>query len=135
MVVRRADHEPEGQRPLIRRLDQTVVAILTALALTFVGGYWLAQGGATGRIIEIDRAPRQTVHFQVDINDADWPELSQLPGVGETIARRIVESRDAGGRFADLEELRRVRGIGPKTLERIRPYLRPIPAAGNVAGP
>jgi DNA uptake protein ComE-like DNA-binding protein len=44
-----------------------------------------------------------------------------------------VESREAEGPFADLEELRRVRGIGPKTLERIRPYLRPIAAAENVA--
>jgi competence protein ComEA len=65
---------------------------------------------------------------------ADWPELSLLPGVGETLARRIVESRSKHGRFADLDDLRRVRGIGPKTLERIRPFLRPLPPAANVAG-
>jgi competence protein ComEA len=58
-----------------------------------------------------------------------------LPGVGESLARRIVESRGALGRFADLDELRRVRGIGPKTLERIKPFLRPLPETGNVAGP
>ncbi len=58
-----------------------------------------------------------------------------LPGVGETLAKRIVESRAAEGRFADVEELQRVRGIGPKTLERMKPYLRPLPETGNVAGP
>ena len=56
-----------------------------------------------------------------------------LPGVGETLARRIVESRSEAGPFTELEALRRVRGIGPKTLERIRPYLRPVPSAANVA--
>ena len=96
--------------------------------------YWLAQGGASGRLIEIDRAPRETARFTIDVNEAGWPEISQLPGIGETLARRIVDSRTTEGPFADLDELRRVRGIGPKTLDRIKPYLRPLPGAGNVAG-
>ncbi len=111
------------------------VATLTLVSLLSIAGYWIAQGGARGRMIELDRAPRQHASFQVDINEAQWPELSQLPGVGETIAHRIVESRARDGRFADLEELRRVRGIGPKTLERMKPYLRPLPETRNVAGP
>ncbi len=100
-----------------------------------IGGFWLVRQATGRRVIEIDRAPRGTAQFQIDINDADWPEFSVLPGVGETLARRIVESRATEGRFADIEELRRVRGIGPKTLERIKPYLRPLPETHNVAGP
>jgi competence protein ComEA len=121
-------------RPLLARMDQAAVAVLLMAALVSVGLYWLARGGASGRLIEIDRASPQAVQFQVDINQADWPELSVLPEIGETLARRIVESRDAEGPFADLDELQRVRGIGPKTLERIRPYLRSLPPAGDVAG-
>ena len=64
-----------------------------------------------------------------------WPELTQLPGIGETLARRIVESRRQAGPFADHEDIRRVRGIGPRTLERISPYLQSMPAAAAVAGP
>ncbi len=137
MSPRNANSDSEARRPgpLLRRMDQAVVAALTLSALVCVGMYWLAQGGASGRLIEIDRAPRQTVQFQLDINEADWPEFSVLPGIGEALAHRIVESRAARGPFADLDELRRVRGIGPKTLERIKPYLRPLPGAGNVAGP
>ena len=125
----------DSRAPLVRRMDQAAVAALVLLGLVSVGIYWLAQGGATGRLIEIDRAPRQAAQFRLDINEADWPEFSVLPGVGETLARRIVESRQIEGPFADIDGLRRVRGIGPKTLEGIRPYLRPVPAAGNVAGP
>ena len=72
--------------------------------------------------------------FQVDINAATWPELAQLPEVGETLARRIVEARDKGGRFADHQDLLRVNGIGPRTLERMTPFLLPMPGQEEVAG-
>jgi len=103
-------------------------------ALVSVVAYWVTQGGLSGRLIELDRAPRTSVAFEVDINAADWPELSTLPNIGETLAKRIVESRKAEGPFADVDDLERVRGIGPKTLEQLRPYLRPLPPSGNVAG-
>jgi competence protein ComEA len=121
--------------PMLRRFDQLVVAALALAAIASIGIYWLAQGGATGRLLEIERAPRQAARFRVDVNEAEWPEFAVLPGIGETLAKRIVESRAADGPFADLEELRRVRGIGPKTLERIKPFLRSVPETRNVAGP
>ena len=121
-------------RWLLRRADQTAVAALVVLALAAMIGWWVSQGGWRGRLIEIDRAEPLMAQFEVDINSADWPELIQLPDIGETLARRIVASRRSDGPFADNDDLRRVRGIGPKTLERIRPYLRPMPGSGNVAG-
>jgi competence protein ComEA len=119
--------------PLLKRVDQAAVAALMMIALASASLYVSLRGGLSGRLIEIDRAPRQTVQFQLDINEADWPEFTVLPGVGETLARRIVESRAKEGRFADIDDLARVRGIGPKTLEEIRPYLRPVPSSGAVA--
>jgi competence protein ComEA len=81
-------------------------------------------------MVELERAEPQVARFEVDINSADWPELAQLPTIGETLARRIVESRQKGGPFRDHEDLRRVHGIGPRTLEAIRPYLRPVKGKG-----
>jgi competence protein ComEA len=115
-------------------MDQAAVAALVMAALVTVGLYFLVRGGASGRLIEIERARPQSVQFQLDVNQADWPEFTVLPGIGETLARRIVESRAAEGPFADVDQLQRVRGIGPRTLERIRPYLRPVPSSGAVAG-
>ena len=119
-------------RWLLRRADQAAVAALVVAAVAATAGWWTAHGGWRGRLIEIDRADPLMARYEVDINAADWPELMQLPGVGPTLAHRIVQSREAVGPFADNDDLRRVRGIGPKTLDQIRPYLRPTPGR-NVA--
>jgi competence protein ComEA len=97
-------------------------------------GWWWYRGGAGVRTVEIEKAQPQTASFQVDINQAQWPELATLPGVGRKLAERIVQSRDENGPFTDNDDLRRVRGIGPRTLEALRPHLRPMPARQAVAG-
>ncbi len=127
---------PQHETPawLLKRADQATVGALVLAALGSLTAWWYYQGGADGRVIEIDRGPQRSAQFWVDVNKADWPELAQLPGVGEKLAQRIIAARDERGPFLDHADLRRVRGIGPKTLEKIRPYLRPIPPAANVAG-
>jgi competence protein ComEA len=58
----------------------------------------------------------------VHVNSASAEELKRLPGIGPTLAQRIIEAR-AARPFRSVEELRRVRGIGAKTLERLRPHV------------
>jgi competence protein ComEA len=118
---------------LLRRADQALVAGFIALGLVTTVGWWVSRGGSGGRMIEVERAEPRTAQFQIDINRADWPELALLPGVGKVLAQRIVESRQTVGPFRDHGDLRRVRGIGPKTLEGIRPYLLPMADAETVA--
>jgi competence protein ComEA len=60
--------------------------------------------------------------------------MVQLPGLGETLARRIITDRQQRGPFRDIDDLDRVDGIGLRTLERIRPYLVPIPDDADWAG-
>lgn len=59
----------------------------------------------------------------IQLNQATATELQILPGVGPTTAARILARRDERGAFSDLEELLEIRGIGPKTLEKIAPHL------------
>lgn len=58
----------------------------------------------------------------VDINQATEAELRQLPGIGPTLARRIIEARQTAP-FRSVDDLRRVRGIGARTLDRLRPFV------------
>ena len=100
-----------------------------------MAAYWFASGGHQGRLIDIDRADPLTAEFKVDVNRAQWPELAQLPGIGETLARRIVSVRSEGGPFVDHDDLRRrVNGIGRIKLENMRPYLLDVPDVEVVAG-
>lgn len=56
----------------------------------------------------------------INVNQASVSELLNLPGIGEVLARRIVECRSQFGAFKNKEELKKVKGIGEKRLEKIR---------------
>ena len=62
------------------------------------------------------------VTFPVNINTASKKELDALPGIGETLAQRIIDYRSANGPFSTVDELTKVKGIGEKTLEKLKPY-------------
>ncbi len=59
----------------------------------------------------------------IDPNRATEAQLDLLPGVGPELARRIVRHRDDQGRFRSVAALTHVRGIGPRTLERVQPFV------------
>jgi competence protein ComEA len=60
----------------------------------------------------------------LDVNVATAADLELLPGIGPALAQRIVDDRTRSGPFQRVEDLDRVRGIGPRTLERLRPFVR-----------
>lgn len=70
---------------------------------------------------EIDELvdPSPPAGYKIDPNSAARDELLSLPGIGESLALRIIEERP----YRSLDDLVRVPGIGPKTLEQIREYL------------
>ena len=56
---------------------------------------------------------------QVDLNSDPITALTVLPGVGETLAARIVSWRETNGPFSSVEDLRYVEGVGDATLSKI----------------
>lgn len=59
----------------------------------------------------------------ININTASAEELTALPRIGAKVAQRIVEYRTAHKGFKSIDELRNVKGVGPKLLDGIKPYL------------
>lgn len=100
--------------PLAYRHVQTVLlsfAILL-LGLSFVGQRSLNKNASHSR----------TVRVSIDLNQAEPRELALLPGVGPVLANRIAENRARLGPYRSVEDLGRVHGIGPKTLQQVAIY-------------
>ncbi len=115
---------PPEPSPLVARAEQVVLVVL---ALAVVAGiawrvvdYWRI-GAEPIEVVPPPEGPT----FRVNVNQVDWVTLSLVPGVGETLAKRIVDTRQKqrGGKFESLDDLKEVSGIGDKMLEKLHPYL------------
>ena len=60
----------------------------------------------------------------LNVNEASQQALKRLPGIGPALSDRIIEYRSTQRPFQRVEELKRVSGIGPKTLADLRPMIR-----------
>ena len=60
----------------------------------------------------------------VSLNTASSSQLESLPGIGPSMAQRILEYRKEHGGFGSIDELRSVKGIGAKKLDKMRKFLR-----------
>lgn len=92
------------------------IAVALCLGLLALAAASPIQAG-TARAASADVAP-------VDINKATADGLTVVPGIGKATAQRIVAWREEHGPFRRVEDLMKVKGIGEKTLEKIRPYVK-----------
>lgn len=92
----------------------------------------LVAGDSAVREKERRSRPFQTGE-RMDPNVAGDEELDRLPGVGPAKALRIVREREENGPFTSIDDLARVQGVGPGSVERMRPFLRIDPAMARAA--
>jgi competence protein ComEA len=93
--------------------------LLTTLLFTWHG---LRSCGSASRPTELRQG--QALRSRIDLNQARRVDLVVLPGVGEGLAQRIVRYREEHGGFRSVDDLRRVQGVGPTLLARLRPLVR-----------
>ncbi|MDD3966909.1 MAG: helix-hairpin-helix domain-containing protein [Candidatus Neomarinimicrobiota bacterium] len=60
----------------------------------------------------------------VNINTAALMEIEALPYIGIEKAKAIIAYREEHGSFATVDELTKVKGIGPSTLEKLKPFIK-----------
>lgn len=107
----------------LNKHDQKFVGVFVAVFLMLSGYHWATLGGWGMRPIELKHLPARQYDFRIDINSASWVEWTQIEGIGEVTAQKIIDDRQANGPFRSVQDLLRVKGIGPKTLEKMRPFL------------
>ena len=81
----------------------------------------LGRGAAAGASPQ--PAPSAAGPPTVSLNSADQAALETIPGIGPVTAAAILAYRDEAGPFTSVEQLLEVSGIGPATLESVRPYV------------
>ena len=59
----------------------------------------------------------------ININTASQKELERLPRIGPATAKNIIEFRELNGPFKSFSDIKKVKRIGPKTLEKIKPFI------------
>jgi competence protein ComEA len=59
----------------------------------------------------------------MNVNTATWSELLQIPGITETVAWNIVKHRELNGEYSSVDQLSNIKGIGKKSLEKIKSYV------------
>jgi competence protein ComEA len=84
------------------RIKSITIPVLLAVLMILTSGIGVYAGDAA----------------KININKASAEELTQLQGVGQKYAAKIVEYRDQNGPFAAPEDLMKIPGIGPKVLEK-----------------
>ncbi len=102
---------------------------LTALFLCLLLGLFLRDRKALAAPASVETrltAPVEEVRpdpSPLDLNAASAEELTALPGIGEALAARIVEYREASGPFETVEDLTNVSGIGPAKLAALEGWI------------
>lgn len=84
-------------------------------------GSGLGQG--LNSVDSADLSSDQNAPGRININTANTAALDTIPGIGPTLAARIIEYRQKHNGFNDVNQLSDVDGIGPKILAKIKPYV------------
>lgn len=84
---------------------------------------WIGCEGDRGPPRELDGAERLSLGLPIDLNRATPGELRLVPGLSAKLAEAVVADRARRGPFTDVDDLERVRGIGPARLKRAGPHL------------
>lgn len=118
------------------------IALSLIALLTFAGAAWFVVAPEPSPGIEItrpmpaavvtalpdasgaDASPTGEAALSVNLNTASAQELTALPGIGETLAGRIIAHREENGPFVRIDQIMAVSGIGPGTYEKLRRYVR-----------
>ena len=78
-------------------------------------------------------AAKASASGPLNLNTATVAQLEALPGIGKSVAERILEYRDKSGGFKKVEDLMNVRGIGEKSFLKLKPLVTVSAGKGSSA--
>ena len=100
------------------------VRVVLSIVLLLLGVSGIAAG-----------AKKKPPEKPINLNTATAEELQQVPGIGPATAAKILQMRKSYGAFKSVDDLKAIKGIGPKRLEKMRKYLTVGKTAAAKTGP
>ena len=85
--------------------------------------HYITQDSGKGVIVSEDKSS-ENLSLVININTANETELEQLPGIGASIAGRIIDYRNKNGKFKAIEDIKNVTGIGETKFEKIKDLIK-----------
>jgi len=112
-----------------------VVSFVVGMGVKLYRSYWpplpavlaeenISSSSIEKNVRENEGATTKVTDKQIFLNEATQEDLERLPGIGPVTAGRIIKYREERGSFSSLEELTKVKGVGQKTVEKLKPYLK-----------
>lgn len=110
-----------------------IAVLVCTFSLSTLAGqsYAVSKKGMTDsqeatKTVATNAKEKKAIPQNVNINTADKDLLVQLPGIGPVTADSIIKYRKTKGKFENISELTEVKGIGDKTLAKLKPYLQKL---------
>ncbi len=108
-----------------------IVSALMAVIFTCVLGFSTLPGEVyaksnSGKATTEEVVNKKSTAKNIDINSANKETLTQIPGIGPKTADSILTYRKANGEFTSVNDLTNVKGIGDKSLAKMKPFLKKI---------
>ncbi len=98
------------------KVKNLVLTLLLAASMIFPAGLTLTAAQAAA-------AQDQVMVEKININTASAEVLTEVPGIGPKTAGKIISYREENGAFQTVEDLLEIKGIGDKSLAKMKPYL------------
>ena len=121
---------------------ELLLGCVTLVFIALLVGFLIGRGSGGGVVITTQKEPESVSTmpsepeenlrslpvfeesvFPVDINTATAKQLTEVPGIGEVLAERIVEYRNENGAFSSVYDLTAIKGIGENKLEEMLEYI------------
>jgi competence ComEA-like helix-hairpin-helix protein len=106
------------------RIQSFAFVTAAAVSVLLVAGFTFFEAAGSGQFFEIELDGR------INPNESPASSLARLPGIGASLSRRIVSYREkwikqyGAAAFQTSDDLEKVKGIGPKTVQNINPWLK-----------
>jgi competence protein ComEA len=117
------------QESKARRREYFVIYLLCVALLAGLAVLWARQQGYLRGETAVTHHPGRLSERPIELNSANWWELTQVRGIGEVRAKAIIDLRNQKHGFSSFDELVEVKGVTPEIIEEMKKIMRLEPPA------